>query len=232
MNNLYEFGGVCDVIIKCNSERQIGNKTYDAGEPYTILNDVYVNLGYKNIISDGGAKNNIIAHRVGLPDIVNISGLTLTDKVCDLIATRVTDTVITKACEVIGDNTKIYMPEQYIHGSVFVYYKNERITNFTEHNDYLNGSFQSGEKYLIFYSIKVDNCSFNFNTPTYGYFSLDICGKGNLNKKTKDIYLNFPAVSLMSVPVFDLVNGNILNAPLQFECIHKAQKNSTFKVGD
>ena len=232
MNNLYEFGGVCDVIIKCHSARKIGNKNYSEGEPYTILKDVYVTLAYKNTTSSVEAKSNNVAYRKGLPDIVNIGGVTLTDKVCDLIATRCNNSIVTKTYEAIGDSTRIYLPEKYITGSVFVYHNNERFLDFTEAEDSLFGRFMTGEKYLIFYSTKINNNCFEFETPSYGYFTLDIIGKGNLNKKTKDVYLNFPTVSLMSVPVFDMVNGNLLNSPLQFECIHRGQKAATFAVSN
>ena len=31
---------------------------------------------------------------------------------------------------------------------------------------------------------------------------------------------------------FDMVNGNLLNSPLQFECIHRGQKTATFVLGE
>lgn len=233
MNNLYEFGGACDVIIRCNNERIIGGKTYKANEPYTILKDVFVSLGYKNITSDSGAKKNVIAHREGLPDIININGITLTTKVCDLIAERTREVrYINKVCECIADNGKIYLPETPADKTLFIYKNNELFTTFIIENDILKGEFIEGQSYLIFYSVLSDNICFNFNVPSYGYFSLDIIGKGNVDKITQNVYLNFPAVSLISVPVFDLVNGTILNAPLQFECIHRGQKEAFFAVGD
>ena len=50
-NNLYEFGGSCDVIIRCNTDRVIGGTNYKANEPYTILKDVYCSLQYRNTLS-------------------------------------------------------------------------------------------------------------------------------------------------------------------------------------
>lgn len=232
MNNLYEFGGMCDVVIKCNSERKIGNKTYAAGEPYTILKDVFVNIGYRNTTSEASAKNNIAAHRSGMPDLVNLSNLTLTTKVCDLIATRVQPQTITKYYTAIGEDGVIYLPETFVSNSTYVYNRNERFVDYSENEDRLTGQFVEGGEYLIFYSVLVDNTYYDFNVPSYGYFTLDIIGKGNLDKKTKNVYIHLPAVSLISTPVFDLINGNILNTPLQFECIHRGQSNSYFVVGD
>ena len=232
MNNLYEFGGVCDVIIRCNSERKIGQRTYQAGEPYTILKDVYVNVGYRTTMSDASAKNNVLVHRAGLPDLVNISGVTLTDKVCNLIATQENSARITKSIEVIADDGVIYMPEDYIKDSVYIYYNNIRIEDFTTEGDKILGSFVESVSYLVFYSILASGSCFNFEVPSFGYFALDIVGKGNIDKKSKNVYISFPAVSLISVPIFDLVNGTILNAPLQFECIHRMQKSPVFVLGD
>lgn len=232
MNNLYEFGGVCDVIVRCNSERTIGNRTYKSGEPYTILKDVYVNVGYRTTISDASAKNNVLSNREGLPDVVNISGVTLTDKVCNLIATKEKQGIITKSYEAVADDGVIYMPETYIPDSVYIYRGNELITDFTVENDKLLGVFEEGQTYLIFYSVLMSANCFNFEIPSFGYFSLDIIGKGNIDKKSKNVYISFPAVSLISVPVFDLVNGTILNAPLQFVCVHRMQKPPIFVLGD
>lgn len=231
MNNLHEFGGVCDVIIKCNSERAIGEKTYKAGEPYTILKDVYVNIGYQNTTSEGSAKNNIYAHRSGSPDTISISGLTLTDKVSNLIATKIQQSVVTKYCECIADKNTIYMPEPYIKNSVYIYYNGEKI-NCKEQDDCLTGNFTNGYIYTIFYSVAVTQHCYDFTVPSYGYFSLDIIGKGNTNKKSNNIFISCPAVSLVSVPVFNLVNGTILNAPLQFTVIDKNQKPATFTFGE
>ena len=232
MNDLYEFGGVSDVIIRCNSDRTIGNQLYKAGQPYTILKDVLVQIGYRNTTSDSSAKTNILANREGLPDLISIGNIVLNTKVCDLIADRTSAQAHTKYIEYIAEDNKIYLPEAPIQNTVYVYYKNQLLTDFTINNDILFGNFISGEKYVIIYSVLSDNICFNFNVPSYGYFSLDIIGKGNLNKQTQNIYIHFPAVSLISNPIFNLVNGSILNAPLQFTCIHRGQSESYFSIGD
>ena len=72
---------------------------------------------------------------------------------------------------------------------------------------------------------------YDFTTPHYGYFTLEIIGKGNQDKISNQVYIKLPAVSLMSTPVFDLVNGNLLHAPLQFQCVHQNQQKSYFNIG-
>lgn len=231
MNNLYEFGGSCDVVIRCNSERTINNKQYKAGEPYTILRDVFCSLQYKNNTAEANAKTNIVATRQGSPDIVNISNIVLNDKICDLIATRNGFKYITKVYEGYGENGKLYLPQKP-EGSIFIFKGSIAINEF-EINDYiLTGNFEEGASYLVIYQILTQHSCFEFDTPHYGYFSLEIIGKGNQNKKSENIYMSFPAVSLMSVPVFDLVNGTLLNTPLQFECIHHRQNKAYFNIGE
>ena len=232
MNNLYEFGGSCNVIIRCNSERTIGGKTYLANEPYTILENVYCSLQYKNTISEGGAKNNVLATRVGLPDFVNITNVVLNDKINCLIAEKISPQTIGHIyyCEA-QDNT-IWLPEAPIKDSVFVYYKNNKVNDFVIEEDKIIGDFVDDEGYLVFYDIKSQYACFDFTTPHYGYFTLEIIGRGNQDKISDQVYIKLPAVSLMSVPVFDLINGTLLHAPLQFKCIHQNQQKPYFNIGD
>lgn len=232
MNNLYEFGGSCDVIIRCNSERTIGGKVYQANEPYTILENVYCSLQYKNITSDIGTKNNVIATRDGLPDFVNITNVTLTDKINCLIAEKIQPQTI--GCVYYGEayDNVIYLPEIPIVKSIFIYYKNNKIENYTVEQDKILGEFVDGEEYLIFYEKISQHACFDFSTPHYGYFTLEIIGKGNQDKISDQVYIKLPAVSLMSVPVFDLVNGSVLNMPMQFQIIHQNQQKPYFNVGE
>jgi hypothetical protein len=232
MNNLYEFGSACDVVIRCKSKRTIGGKTYEANEPYTILRDVYVSVGYRTIASQADTTSNILAYREGLPDVVSISNIELNTKICDLIAERAQIECVNKFCESIGTNGKLYLPETPYDSNIFIVHNNESITGFIKENDVLIGDFVDGEQYLVFYTVAATGDAFKFEVPSYGYFSLDIVGKGNSNKQTQNIYITFPAVSLMSVPVFNMVNGTILNVPMQFECIHKCQKDAHFVIGD
>ena len=231
MNDLYEFGGSCNVIIRCNSERKIGGVTYSANEPYTILENVFVNLGYKNITSQGNAKNNIVATRQGLPDTIDISNVVLTDKVSCLIAEKISSQTIGKYYYGTAEDGVIYLPEHPVDEQIFIYHRNSRLKDFVVQNDTVVGDFIDQEQYLIFYNTIATNSCFDFETPHYGYFSLEIIGVGNTDKVSKEVYIRIPAASLMSVPIFDLVNGNILHAPLQFQIIHQNQNKAYFNIG-
>lgn len=230
MNNLYEFGGTCDVVIRCKTARTIGGKTYQANEPYTILNDVYCNIQYKNIVSDANAKNSVLYTRIGAPEVISFSGVTLTDKINDLIAERIENKPIGKIHTSIAQNNIIYLPESPIAGSVFIYANNQPFVDFVIEEHKIFGDFAEGQEYLIFYDVETNNACFDFTTPQHGYFVLDIIGKGNTDKASNDIYIRIPAATIMSVPVFDLVNGDILHAPMQFKCIDQHHK-PYFNVG-
>ena len=232
MNNLYEYGGLCDVIIRCNSDRTIGGKLYRANEPYTILEDVYCSLQYKNSSSDVAAKNNVMATREGLPNIVNITNVTLTEKVTCLIAEQIPPQNVGRIYNCEAQNNTIYLPEKAVENTVFIYYKNQRIEDFTLDGDKIIGNFVDYQPYLVFYDAQSAGSCYDFTTPHYGYFTLEIIGRGNTDKVSNTIYIKIAAASLMSVPVFDLVNGNILHAPLQFQCIHQNQQKSYFNIGD
>lgn len=231
MNNLYEFGGSCDVVIRCNTRRKIGNSTYEINEPYTILRDVFVNINYSNITSESSARNNILAAKQGLPDSVLISNITLTDKVNCLIAEKISPKTIGKYYTATAENKTIYLPEIPVNNNIYVYNKNEPIRAFTRDGEKLVGDFIDYETYLIFYEILSEKDCFNFDTPSHGYFCLEIYGKGNTDKVSEDVYIKIPAVSLMSVPVFDMVNGDILHAPMQFKIIHLNQEKSYYNIG-
>lgn len=230
MNSLYEYGSNCDVIIRCNSERTIGGRTYSANEPYTILKNVFCRLAYRENVKEGAAKNNVQAIRFGVPDLINISNVALTDKICNLIATKVPKSRITKVYSAPSVGGKIYLPEEPISDSIFVFNGNDKMS-FTVDGYKLVGDFKEDETYIIFYEVIASTECYDLNTPQYGYFSIEIIGVGNTEKVTNNIHMVFPAVSLISVPTFDFINGGIMSAPLQFECIHRGQKSPYFNIG-
>lgn len=234
MNNLYEFGDLCNVVIRCNSDRTIGGKKYLAGEPYTILEDVLVNLSYVTTNANVAAQNHIIAHREGLPDYVSISRVPLNAKVVNLIADNKQPHYISNYCYCeASEGGVIYLPHSCPIVNIWIYdSQHNRITDFIVQEDRIVGAFEKYQTYLVFYDYLSGGDCFVFDTPHYGYFTLEVFAKGNTNKTTEPLYMKFPAVSLMSIPVFDLVSGTILHAPLQWQIIHRGQEQSYFNIGD
>ena len=232
MNDLYEVGGACDVVIRCNSNRTIGGKEYFAGEPYTILHDVYVQMDYATNNSQANAKKNVIATRNGMPETVRIYNVTLTEKVCDLIATRTEPKPIGKVYETTAEDGVIYLPEAPATGAYI--YCGSRLVPYERMVDYkiYSSEFDDNESYLIMYDVISEVPCFSLSLPQYGWFELNIIGKGNLDKMTSNVFIRIPACSLLSVPVFDMVRGNILNAPMTFACITQNQEEPYFCVGN
>ena len=233
-NNLYEYGGSCDVIIRCASERTIGGKHYAANEPYTKLENVFVDLQYATINSEQRGKENVLAARSAFPHIINIRGLTLTNKINQLIATKIEPQTISRSCTVKVSDGVGYLPEKANPNNLFVYNGNERISNVTlsPDGDKITGELEEGSTFLVFYEVNASTPSFDLTAPHFGYFTIEVIGHGNVDKRSKEIYMKFPACSLMSNAVFNFINGNILNAPLQFECIYKNQQTPYFNIGN
>ena len=232
MNNLYEFGTSCDVIIRCPFDTEIGGQFYKAGSPYTILKDVYYNLSYKTQNTNAFSKENILSYRNALPDFINLYNVTLTDKVCNLITTRVDNKMITKVYHAIAVNGIIYLPENNATNIYIVHDGSLIDIDYTVEEDKIIGDFIEQQEYMLIYNVVNQSETFDFETPSHGYLSLEIIGKGNLNKTTSSIYMNFPAVSLISVPLFNLSSGTILSAPLTFECIQRKQDRAYFAIGE
>ena len=126
--------------------------------------------------------------------------------------------------------------EFFYEGQILNHYdnKNNLFTDFNIDNEYefLYGNFEEGKTYRVFYEVNSNSSCFNFDIPHYGYFTVEIIGTGNSDKVTSNIYMKFPACSLISAPVFNMVNGTILNSPLQFQCVYKSQPNPYFSFGE
>jgi hypothetical protein len=79
-------------------------------------------------------------------------------------------------------------------------------------------------EYLVFYQIECEGDKYSFEVPSYGYFSVEVFMKGNTNKISNDVYMHFDALSLATVPNFNIMNGGILNTPLVFNIIYSKQE--------
>lgn len=233
MNKLYELGSVVDILIKPNTDTVIGNKTYKANEPYTVLKDVSVGLIYEQISSDITAKKPINSSQKARPYQITINDIQLTQKILDLILTRIENTdyirTIKEIC--IAEKNSIYLNNEPIK-DLFIYDKSGsavRVDNIED--NIVSGNFNDGESYLVFYESKIDNVIYSFEMPHYPYFTLEINGKGNTDKNTSSIYCKFPAVSLVSIPNINFINEDILNSPLIFNIIYQNQKEPIIVLG-
>ena len=217
-NNIYEFGGVADVLLRVKSDRTIAGNTYNENEPYTVLKDVTVQFIYDQIGKQADAKRSVYSSNFGRPSQLIINGVPLTQKIANLIMTNEDNTYIRTRKEIIQcKNGKLSTNYTPIENSMFIFDKNmQKVDNAS--------SFVEGEEYLVFYQEECSGDKYSFEVPTYGYFSVEIFVKGNTNKITNDIYMHFDALSLATVPNFNIMNGGILNTPLVFNIIYTNQE--------
>lgn len=218
MNNVYEYGGIADVLLRFKIEKEVGGVHYAANEPYTFLKDVTIQFQYEQTNAQSNARKPVFATNDGRPLQLIINGVPLTQKIANLVLTNSKNTsyMRTRRERVICDsNGKLNLCYES-NGEIFVYNTNmERVTD----------NYSPNEEYLVFYQQEVEQGDkYSFEVPFYPYFELDIFMKGNTNKITNDIYMHFDAASLASVPNFNIMSGGILNTPLVFNLIYVNQE--------
>ena len=226
-NNIYEFGGIADVILKFKTNKTVDGVSYQAGEPYTFLKDVDIRFVYDQESSLTGGKKNSLSANSGRPTQIAIGNIPFSRKIANLMLTQDNSTLYTKT-----KREKIFCEEEgklMTHGvptadTVFVYDSNfMRISVDTVEDSILYGNFEVNMEYLVFYGELCTGDKYGFEIPHYPYFELDIFMKGNNNKISNTIYMNFPALGLVSVPNFNIISGGMLNTPLVFNVIYTGQ---------
>lgn len=126
-NSLYEYGQIADVIIRPKYDMNLGGKDYKAQTPYTVLHDINFNLQYEQNTASANGIKPIISTQNARPYRVVITGCELTDKVLDLVATRVDkkEHLITRYKTCYGSGDCIYVSDHIATDKfVFVFNKN------------------------------------------------------------------------------------------------------------
>jgi len=226
-NDIYEFGGVADVLLKFKTDLEVCGTHYLTGEPYTYLKDVNIRFGYSQQDSLATARKNVLSANSARPNQISIGNVPFSQKIADLMLTRDEATLYSEArkntisCEKDGELIATGLP---IEGTVFVYDKSfiRQEVNGID-NSIIHGNFEVGNTYLVFYQELATGAKYSFEVPHYPYFQADIFMKGNVNKITNDVYMHFDALSLISVPNFNIISGGMLNTPLVFNVIYQSQ---------
>lgn len=187
MNQTFTYGGSAKVIIRVNSERVIDGITYEKDEPYTIIDNVRLSVTYEGVREIIKTENqNLVAYRTDFPSFVNISGVTLTQKIRNLILKKATGKKITKTLNI--RDPQFYIETDAIN--IFLFKDAVKTTDFT----FVDGlitieNFDEASKYSIFYETEALDLTSLFSTPNNPYFSLDIFGVGNRNDKTTNVFI-------------------------------------------
>ena len=227
MNNIYEFGGIADVLLRLKVEKEIGGVHYAVNEPYTFLKDVNIQFNYEQKDKNVSGKKMTYSFNDGRPNQLIVTGLPLTQKIANLILTQDNTTYKRTRREKIFCTTEgqLLINHEALPDSFFVYDSSfNRIDGIVYSDGVLRGSFAAEQDYLVFYQEQMSGDKYSFEVPLYPYFALDIFMKGNTNKITNDVYMHFDAASLVSVPNFNIVNGGILNTPLVFNIVYVNQE--------
>ena len=216
-NNIYEFGGVADILLRVKSERTIANTTYHANEPYTMLKDVSIQMIYEQETKQGNGARSVYSTNSGRPSQLIIGGVPLTQKVANLILTNNNTTYSRTHKEIINykAGTDLKLRHKSLDGSIFI---------FNHEMEHVKYEDMTDGEYLVFYQTECEGDKYSFEVPSYGYFSVEVFMKGNTNKISNDVYMHFDALSLATVPNFNIMNGGILNTPLVFNIIYNKQE--------
>ena len=235
MNTLYEYGGIANVLIKTNIDTEIGGKVYKAGEPYTMLKDVYVVLGYEQATSPIAAKKPVSSSQSARPYRLTITNITLTKKVANLILTKCDDDVYTRTVseKVFAIGKELYLANEPVENTpIFIYDSSGAAVSVEDSAaNIITAEVEDGQEYLVYYTISSTGTKYKFEIPHYPYFTFEISGQGNKDKLTNQVYFKFPAVSIITTPNLDLVYDGILSTPLVADIIYQFQEEPTIVMG-
>ena len=227
-NNIYEFGGIANVLIRCKTAQTICGKSYKPHEPYTLLKDVYVNYTYEQKDSMSAAKKPVLSANSGRPTQITISKVPLTQKIANLVLTADDNSFYNKTrMETVNclTNGELFVNYKPIDGTLYVYDQEMNlIEGVVLQEQTIHGAFVADSKYMVFYEELAAGDKYTFEIPYYPYFEIDVFIKGNTNKISNDVFMHFDAVSLVAVPNFNIYEGGILNTPLVFNVIYTHQE--------
>jgi hypothetical protein len=242
-NAVIEVGSKVDIIIRFNSTATINGKQYAAEEPFLLLKEVNA-----NIIYDANSKtsrinpNQLMAFSDAAPRGISIRGYSLSRKILGLIASYAAENVSyqkTTFKTMVADRPSelepglIFLTEEIPVDSTFFVYDSEfnsvEATYVSEMNALESLSFVDGNFYLVSFSPEYFGTKFTMKKPCVPYMSLEIQGKGNINKIKKDYIVKLSKVSLESVLDLSLVYNGSINVPLDFAILQDSENYIIFE---
>lgn len=230
-NSLIEVGSKADIILRFKSAITINGRSYAAKEPYLFLKDVNVLINYTNQDKSGSTDINVIAHSDIKPRSVSVGGVPFSRKIASLLAhykgqVEYNPTFFRSlTAERAAGESKGYLflvDEIDQNKEIFIYDNNFNLVEATYNSD-LN-AFESEDfidqqdYYISFSSVRIGT-KFDLNKQAIPYMSLEVQGKGNIEKITKNVVMYFDKVSLNSLLYFSFIQGDMINVPLEFYII-------------
>ena len=241
-NSILEFGSKADVIISFYTDLKINGQEYKKGEPYLYLRDTNIGIRYFNEIKDGTKNKNITSWSDINPKEIVIGSIPFSRKITSLLAKLEEEVSIYNPRKFVTltanrpdpeENGIIFLLEDLSEEKEFFVYDrdfNKIESTYDEGMNAVEGDFEDNEEYLISFSSEEGVTKFSLNKPALPYMSIEIQGKGNVDKQTKNIYMYFDKVSLKTEMEFTFIQDEIVNIPLVFSIVEN--KNNHLYIGE
>lgn len=198
--NTYKLGNKVTGIIRAYSSGKIGDMVMDyENQPYTIIKSVTANLGFTDIDTTAKSSFTQLAYNNSKLSQVQISDVTLNDKILNLIFLKSEDKLVSKIeNQIADDNNLIYLTpianEVY---QVFVYDSNGELDQAigTHNTDEPIVVSEPNKDYLICYQYEALK-GYSLDKPENMYFTLDLLVTGNKEDNTSNMNIHIEKCAL------------------------------------
>lgn len=198
--NTYKLGNKVTCIIRAYSSGKIGDVVMDYNnQPYTIVKSATANLGFTDINTTAKSSFTQLAYNNSKLSQVQISDVTLNDKILNLIFLKSEVKLVSKVeNQVADDNNLIYLTpivnEVY---QVFIYNSNGELDKAigTHNTDEPIIVSEPNKDYLVCYQYEA-NKGYSLDKPENIYFTLDLLVTGNKEDNTSDMNIHIEKCAL------------------------------------
>lgn len=229
LNNIFAFGSTVDVLLICNYETKIGDRTYAAGEPFTFLHSVRVSIDSQaetpqTVVNTPSRKGLQLVDSTNYLYRFTIDGVTISRKIKDLFFSP-RDSV-----ENVESISSIDYPQiklEHTPTRIFLFKHTLEGEEPLDTSDYsldgdwltLNINFNPYEEaYFGFYYYNDEGFD-SFISKTYPYFKAVVYGEGNRNGESSSVSFVFDKLSLMPMTNFDFAGSTQNSLSLVFGII-------------
>ncbi len=242
MNNLLEFGGKANVILRAICDFEVNGNKYKTDDVVFCFEEVDLRFTYNETIKDKTvAGYNLMAYDERKLNAMIIDSSPVTTEFIELFATRKRDNFVRPVIEdlAIADN-KFYPIEKPETDKIFIIGKgqytftmepldaDERHMECTLLAEEEEGAILG--EYTAIYDTLVNAPTYDINNNyTLPYFKAQIIGVGNVDKQTGHAFFEVPRVSMLTRPDYSM-NRTITAQELAFKIISD-RSNSNIEVG-
>ena len=198
--NTYKLGNKVTGIIRAYSSGKIGDIVMDYdNQPYTIIKSVTANLGFTDIDTTAKSSFTQLAYNNSKLSQVQISDVTLNDKILNLIFLKSETKLVSKVENYISDdNNLIYLnPITDKLYQVFIY--NDKGELEDAHSIYDTEEpimvSEPNKDYLICYQYEALK-GYSLDKPENMYFTLDLLVTGNKEDNTSNMNIHIEKCAL------------------------------------